>query len=372
MEISSFVVQRNDLRTTDWRPDATATAPLAAGQVRLRIASFALTSNNITYAAFGEAMKYWDFFPSANAEHGRIPVWGFADVGDSAVDGVAVGERFYGYFPMASHVLLQPVRVAAAGFSDGAAHRRELHPVYNQYSRCSADPGYRPDQEAQIAILRPLFITSFLIDDFLAGNAFFGARSVLLSSASSKTAYGTAFCLSQRHGSSTAVKVVGLTSPANLAFTRRLGCYDEVLAYDAVASLPADAPTLYVDFSGSAAVRRSVHEHFRDALTYSCAVGGTHWDALGHRERSGHTLPGPRPTLFFAPAQVKKRNADWGAVELQQRIGTAWTAFMARVSDPQSPWLTVQHGQGRAAVEAVYQALLDGRSDPQLGHMLSL
>ena len=267
-------------------PDATATAPLAAGQVRLRIVSFALTSNNITHAAFGEAMKYRDFFASANAEHGRIPVWGFADVGESAVDGVAVGERFYGYFPMASHVLQQPVRVTAAGFFDGAAHRRELHPVCNQYHRRSADPGYRPDQEAQIAILRPLFTTSFLIDDFLADNAFFGARSVLLSSASSKRAYGTAFCLSQRRNTSAAVKVVGLTSPANLAFVRGLGCPDEVLAYDAVALLPADAPTLYVDFSGSAAARRSVHQHFKAALTYSCAVSGTHWDALGHRERS--------------------------------------------------------------------------------------
>ena len=365
---SSFNVQRNDLRSTHWTPDDTANAPLPAGKVRLRIASFALTSNNITYAAFGEAMKYWEFFPSGNLEHGRIPVWGFADVVASAVDGVAVGERFYGYFPMAHRVLLQPVRVTAAGFSDGASHRRDLHPVYNHYSRCSADPGYRPDQEAEIAILRPLFTTSFLIDDFLADNAFFGARSVVLSSGSSKTAYGTAFCLSQRRGTATALKVMALTSPANLAFTRGLGCYDEVLAYDAIASLPSEVPTVYVDFSGSAAVRRSVHAHFQDALAYSCAVGGTHWDALG----GGQGLPGPKPTLFFAPAQIKKRNADWGAAELQQRIGAAWAAFMSRVRDPQSPWLTVQRGHGPAAIEAVYRSLLDGRSDPQQGHMMSL
>ena len=295
-------------------------------------------------------------------------------MGESAVDGVAVGERFYGYFPMASHVLLQPTRVTANGFFDGAAHRRELHAVYNQYSRCSTDPGYRRDQEAQIAILRPLFTTSVLIDDFLADNAFFGAKTVVLSSASSKTAYGTAFCLSQRRNTSAAVKVVGLTSPANLAFTRRLGCYDEALAYEAVASLPADAPTLYVDFSGSASVRQCVgaSQHTRallkDALNYSCAVGGTHWDALGH----GHGLSGPRLTLFFAPAQIRKRNVDWGAAEVQQRTGTAWAAFMARVSNPQSPWLTVEHGRGRPAVEAVYRSLLEGRSDPQQGHMLSL
>ena len=54
---------------------------------------------------------------------------------------------------------------------------------------------------------RQLFITSWLIDDFLADNQFFGATAdptqpaqLLLSSASSKTAYGTAFQLAQRAG----------------------------------------------------------------------------------------------------------------------------------------------------------------------------
>ena len=39
-------------------------APLASGQVRLRVEHFALTANNITYAAFGAAMNYWQFFPT--------------------------------------------------------------------------------------------------------------------------------------------------------------------------------------------------------------------------------------------------------------------------------------------------------------------
>ena len=86
--------------------------------------------------------------------------------------------------------------------------------------RCSADPGYDAAREAEQALLRPLFMTSFLIDDFLADTGFFGARRVMLSSASSKTAYGTAFCLSLRRGSPNAVKVIGLTSAGNLAFTR--------------------------------------------------------------------------------------------------------------------------------------------------------
>ena len=51
-------------------------------------------------------------------------------------------------------------------------------------------------------IVRPLFITSFMLADFLQDNAFFGARQVVVSSASSKTAYGTAFCLQGEQASS--------------------------------------------------------------------------------------------------------------------------------------------------------------------------
>jgi hypothetical protein len=370
MQHSSFVVQRQDLRKTDWVPDEAASAPLIQGAVRLRVDSFALTANNISYAVFGDAMKYWNFFPCAVAGYGRVPVWGFADVTESHTEGVAVGERFYGYWPIAAQVDLQPAHVSTRGFHDNAEHRRELPAVYNHYTRCSADPRYAVAHEAVIALLRPLFSTSFLIDDFLADNAFFGARTVLLSSASSKTAYGTAFCLAQRRGSAAGLRIVGLTSPANLAFTQGLGCYDEVLAYDAVDGLDTAGGAVYLDFSGSAPLRAAVHTHFGVQLAYSCSIGASHWDEL--RPGSAAALPGPRATLFFAPAQIAKRSADWGAAGLQQRIAEAWSAFMAPVVDAQPPWLTVVHGRGAVEIERVYRQLLDGRGDPQQGHMLSL
>jgi hypothetical protein len=142
-------------------------------------------------------MDYWQFFPAAEAGWGVVPVWGFATVLQSLHPGVAVGERVWGYWPMADHAVLQPDRLAFTGFSDAAPHRSELHAVYNQYQRCGADPFYRADSEDLQALLRPLFMTSWLIDDFLADNAFFGAATMLLSSASSKTAYGSAFHLGQ-------------------------------------------------------------------------------------------------------------------------------------------------------------------------------
>lgn len=363
---TTFIVERADLHRARWLD--TDRVPLTDGQVRFRIDRFALTSNNITYAAFGETMNYWGFFPTGDTSTGCIPVWGFADVVESRCEGLAAGERIYGYWPIADEVVLQPTQVKAGGFVDGAPHRRELHPVYNQYTRCSADPAYVAAYEAQQALLRPLYITSFLIDDFLADNNFFGARRVLLSSASSKTAYGTAFCLARRRGGPTAIETIGLTSPGNLAFTRGLGCYDRVLAYDDVTTLPSDAPIVYVDFSGSAQLRMTIHSHWSDALLYSCSVGGTHWDELG----SGKGLPGPRPVLFFAPAQIKKRVADWGPGGLQERLGEAWLALMDKANDPASPWVQVVDERGRAALERTYAELVEGRVDPAKGHMLGL
>lgn len=368
MPSTRFLVARDDLRRVRIATDDGAPVPLDEGEARLRIDGFALTSNNITYGAFGESMHYWDFFPSGPDGWGSIPVWGYAEVSASKVEGVAPGERFYGFLPMASEVSLRPVRVGAAGFVDGAAHRRGLPAVYNRYTRCRNDASYRPDTEAETALLRPLFVTSFLIDDFLADHAFFGAGTVLLSSASSKTACGCAFFLSQRRAEAQAPRVVGLTAARHLAYAQGLGCYDAVLDYAALDTLAPAEPTVYVDMSGSAPLRRSVHAHFGAQLKYSCSVGGTHWDRLG----GAKGLPGPRPVLFFAPAQARQRAADWGAAALEQRIEAAWLAALERVRDPQRPWLEVVRGRGAVEVEAAYRALLDGTADPRHGRFLSL
>ncbi|MBK7656429.1 MAG: DUF2855 family protein [Betaproteobacteria bacterium] len=345
-------------------------------QVLLQIESFALTSNNITYAAFGDAMNYWGFYPvapesgEATSPWGRIPVWGFATVTESRTEGIAVGEKFYGYYPMASSVVLTPTRVSPTSFVEAAPHRAALAAVYNQYVRCSADPFYTPDTENVQSLLRPLFITSWLIDDFLADNAFFGTTApgkrpvMLLSSASSKTAYGTAFQLTKRPE----VEVVGLTSPGNLAFCQSLGCYSRVLCYDQLDQIATDTPMVYVDFAGNADLRRAVHTRFT-ALAYSSSIGGTHVSELGGKAKN---LPGPRATLFFAPAQIKKRAAEWGGDGLGQRLVAAWKTFSARVSDPASPWMVVEQHQGADAVQAAYAQVLGGRGDPRVGHVLSM
>ena len=83
----------------------------------LAIDRFSFTANNITYAALGDAFKYWNFFP---AEHpwGQIPVWGFADVAASRHPEITEGTRVYGYLPMARQLKVEPGRVSKSGFTD--------------------------------------------------------------------------------------------------------------------------------------------------------------------------------------------------------------------------------------------------------------
>ncbi len=367
---TTLQVRKDRLDVTRLRTEPAAA--LAEGQVRARIDAFALTSNNITYAAFGDAMNYWQFFPvpadGDGTAWGCVPVWGFGTIIESRHGDVALGERVYGYWPMASQATLQPDRPTPAGFSDGAPHRAALHSVYNGYQRCGADPFYTADSEALQALLRPLFLTAWLIDDFLADNAFFGTATagrrgvMLLSSSSSKTAYATAAQLARRPE----IEVLGLTSAANLPFCDSLSTYGRVLSYEQLDTLPTDMPCVYVDFAGNGELRRAVHTRFA-RLAYSCSIGGTHVQQLA----GARDLPGPRATLFFAPAQAKKRSAEWGGTEFNRRLVAAWHDFRARVSDRTAPWLVVQHHRGAQAVAAAYAEVLGGRGDPRLGHMLT-
>jgi hypothetical protein len=106
MSTTTLLIRKNQLAET--RLATTDDTPLAEGQVRVRVESFALTSNNITYAAFGDAMSYWQFYPTAEEGWGVIPVWGFGSVVQSLHPGVAVGERLYGYWPMATKLCCSP------------------------------------------------------------------------------------------------------------------------------------------------------------------------------------------------------------------------------------------------------------------------
>lgn len=353
-----FEVKRADLATTR----VVGLGPLALGpeQVLLRVDAFSLTANNITYGVFGDAMRYWDFFPPSSADGwGRIPAFGFADVAESNHPDVEVGLRVFGYFPMSTELVVSPQRVDERGFFDGADHRRAMASTYNHYLRVDADASYVVAREPHQMLLRPLFFTSYLAEDLLADNDRFGADTVLLSSASSKTALGTAFLLAARER----VEVVGLTSHRNRAFVEGLDVYHRVATYDEVASLPV-SPSVYVDLSGSGPLREAVHAHLGAELAYDMVIGATHWEDGG----GGGALSGPSPTMFFAPSQVAKRTQEWGRDTFDERLGDAWSRYV----DWADGWLDVRRDAGPDAVTAAYGEVLRGETEPAIGHVLSL
>lgn len=354
--ILAFEVRKANF--ADHRLAEAASPPLEPGQVLMAVEKFALTANNISYALAGDRLGYWDYFPSGEPQWGRLPAFGFLEVVQSRCEAVAVGERFYGYVPMASHVVMRPTRVGERTFVDAYDRRAALHEAYNTYYRWDAARGGRPDL---FPALNPLFMTSWLYFDHLAEKSYFGAEQVLLLGASSKTGLALAHFLS---GAAMGRRVcVGVTSARNRAFVQQTGCFDTVLAYDEVERV-IDLPSIVVDFSGNGEVVRRLHARLGDQIVLSSRIGQTHWDA----ERAPRDLPGPKPAFFFAPGHVQEGVAIWGEQAFHDRADQAWSSFLTAAET----WFDVQRGAGPTALAGVYEALVAGRVDPSRAHILSL
>lgn len=355
----AVLVKRDELTTTQRHTDVTP--ELAPGAALLRVESFAVTANNVTYAVVGDAFGYWNFFPAPEG-WGIVPMWGHAIVEASAHPDVAVGERVYGYLPMASHLRVEPGHVSNGSFSDMAAHRQPMSPVYNQYRRLGGDPTHDPAREAQRMIFQPLFGTSFLIEAMFAKENWFGADTLVMTSASSKTALALAHIARTK---ASQIKRIGLTSAGNVAFVERSGLYDEVLTYDDIGRL-AGRNAVSVDFAGNSAVLRAIHEALGDGLKYSCLVGATHVDALGHRETTA--LPGPEPIMFFAPDHMTAAIKEMGMDAYMASYNGAWREFLTSTDG----FMTVDERQGLAGAEAAFAETLKGSAAPDSGIVIRL
>lgn len=349
-----FEVDRTDLARS--RMVEAPARSLESGEVRLAVERFAVTTNNITYAVAGDMLDYWGFHP-AERPWGRIPAMGLVSVAETSNDTIPVGGRYFGFVPMATEFVIAAER-RGTGFRDVGPHRTGHAATYTTFRDVAGDAMFRPELADEYLLLWGLFTTSFLADDALADRSFLGAEQVIVTSASSKTSICLAACLARRDGQ----RSVGLTSERNREFVEGLGLYDEVVTYHEVDRLDPTVPTALVDMAGSARVRSAVHTHFEDRLTVSMMIGATHRDDPAGSER----LPGPRPEFFFAPTRIAERTAEWGADELNRRIAESFGALLDRVVE----WMTVSHHEGITSLESVYRDLLDGASDPSVGHIV--
>jgi hypothetical protein len=334
---------------------------LAAGQVRFRIERFALTANTVTYATTGDTLGYWDFFPTGEPGWGCVPAMGWAEVVESQHPDVPAGGRYYGWYPMGRYVDMT-VTPTREGLRDDGPHRAAHAPVYRAYTATDRDLFYEAgtDAEDRHALLRGLYVTGWLAEDYFEDQGWFGARRVLVLSASSKTAIGFAHCADMRPG----LEVIGVTAARNHAFTHALGCYDEVVEYGDIARIPPDAPIVSIDMAGSGPVLATVHAHFGEHLKHSMAVGRSHHDAPSRAA----SLPGPKPAFFFAPTQVGKRVQEWGPRAYQERVAAALRGFVAWSRD----WLRLHHARGPEAASAAWNDAYAGRIAPDAGWIVSL
>ena len=348
----AFLVDRQDLEKTMWQ-DADRITPddLAPGEVRLAHKCFAFTANNVTYARCGDSFGYWSYFP-ASPPWGAIPVWGLAEVIASRHGGIAEGETVYGFLPMSPELVVEPQRVKETGFVDGRAHRALLPRTYNEYVRVDRDPSYDKAVADQHLVLRPLFSLAFFLAHFLDDEAFFGAKNVVVTSASSKTAMALAFELRQLG----TIRITGLTGPATARYLHSSGVYDAVLAYEDLEGLAACGPSLYVDIAGNETIRREVHKRLGGQLRYSCGVGATH--AMPRAADAG--LPGPEPEFFFTPKHILARRDSWGVDELRRRLARDWQAYLAQAGNS----LVIEHSRGEEAIERIYAQVLAGTRAP--------
>lgn len=348
-------VDKQQLNTTKWYSQTIDTTELGENEVLLATKAFGFSANNITYAALGHGMGYWGFFP-ADEQHGIVPVWGFAEVVASNCEGVEVGKRVFGYLPMAEYWIIQPTKLSDFGFYDAHPKRRSISPVYDNYLYCDRDPAYQADREVWQLNFRPLFMTSFVLAEYVFDHPEY--QTIYITSASSKTAFGTAHQLRQNPRNAN-LKIVGITSVRNLDFVRDINCYDHVMSYDEIDTIAKQANSWLLDFAAKGDIINRLAPHVGKITL----IGATDWAAT---EKVNPKALGAE--IFFAPDQVRLKTKTWGQGEFLHRYSQVWQAFATDIA----PFVSEVQYSGITASEALYQDTLSGKADTRALNQVTL
>jgi hypothetical protein len=362
MPSADLIISKTDLTDIEWREHETPA--LQDGEVRLRVEAFALTANNITYAAFADFAGYWNFFPTGEETKGRVPFWGFAHVAESKAEGVKQGQRVYGYLPASTDLVVTPSKLNPLNFTDVSAHRVPLPSFYNVYHFIENDSVYDAAFEDAQMLVRPLYATGWLIDDCLMEREAPPAH-VIVSSASAKTSLAYASAARKRSG----LTLTGLTSASNKAFTEASGLYDHVATYDDMGAIVDAGHAIHVDIRGNPAMRTPLAEALGGKLAAHLQVGATDWDAPRGADLPTQTSPDVPNSgdianeVFFAPGHAEICAKRMGPKEM----GTALNADMRAFYPVMTDLLTIQHIDARTGLVKAWQDTLAGSVAPDQG-----
>ncbi len=358
-----FIVHRRDIT----RSDFLSVAPVSPepGEILLKIEKFGLTSNNVTYAALGDSLPYFKFFPIADnpraEEWACPPVWGIGQIVASATPDLQEGAYVYGFFPAANYITIKPTAVTTSGFRVDRPGIPPSFGLYNLYSLNQGDPYYKADQEDLMVVLRPVFLTGLLLADYLEVSDFQQAEAVIISSAASKTSYGLAAALADKKR----CEIIGLASANSQPSAEAMQVYDRVVRYDAITELSQNLTAVYVDIAGSVAVRDELADQLGAGLKLVLAVGMTHW------QEGNYSFPQSNPAIksevFFAPGWAARRQKEVGGNFFSQ-LYSGWQAQMALAGQ----YFKVVPATGKTAVSQAFADVAQGRLKPEEALVLSL
>ena len=82
---------------------------LVAGEICVRVDKIAMTANSISYGFAGKSglIRYLDIYPASDG-FANLPCWGYGDIVQSSHPDITIGDRIYGFLPIASHVTMAP------------------------------------------------------------------------------------------------------------------------------------------------------------------------------------------------------------------------------------------------------------------------
>ena len=337
---------------------------LADGEVIIEIDRLALTANTISYGIAGKSglIRYFESFPAPQG-YARMPCWGFGNIVASAHPDLGVGERLYGFYPPSTYLLTKMDKVKPTSCRDISPCRNSIPTLYSEYARVAAEPGYSPEFDDMQSLLRPVISTSFLLENFITRHAFYSARNIIITSASSKTAFGFGHFLVNNHSDN--CKAIGLTSAVNKDFVGKIGCYHQVLTYDEVEMLPNE-PSVLFDMAGNCNVRGTIHNHLGDQIAYSGTVGATHWESVGADDTA---LPGPRPAFWSGPDEIAHLAKEIGdPAQMPNMISARIGGLMLEAAE----WLNVTRFNSPQAIKAAYIDMLDNKMTAEQGVIFDL
>lgn len=259
---------------------------------------------------------------------------------------------------------------------------------YRQLTFTDTDALYRADREDEMMLCKseaqlhtypfltkyrldqPLFWTSYWMEDNLHETGYRGLQNILISSASSKTAFIVAYRIHLRRKSSKGAfnaKIVGLTSASNVEFTRKLGFYDEVYSYDQVAQVKSSGAAeewLYIDVSGNQSLNADIAKSVAPKLTVSLGMTSVEGGDATNIAK-GDTSEWES---FFMPEWLAVRLKQVGAKGLKEMQKVAWAQLM----DDCRSWVQIDTYRGERDVLAAYLKTVKGGVSPDRGQMFTL